>query len=149
MFQNSTTAFRSLPMDRSIASSGTQPGAPSCTELEDVLCFIRTTNSARHGDPSTCHAFIIDPSFSTYYSSSSLLFPRWSVQCYIGPCGVLVPFGMVHSNNDIRMEDPNMNLITQYGLCLLVLVLLLRLALYYSNWILRICAICPLHGTPV
>ena len=45
--------------------------------------------------------FIIDPSFFTYYSSLSLLFLWCSVQCYIGPCGVLVPIGTVHSNNEL------------------------------------------------
>ena len=26
------------------------------------------------------------------------------MQCYIGPCGVLVPTGMVHSNNEFEFE---------------------------------------------
>ena len=26
------------------------------------------------------------------------------VQCYVGPCGVLVPMGMVHSNNEFEFK---------------------------------------------
>ena len=40
-------------------------------------------------------AFIIDLSVFTF--DSALSFPVICAQCYIGPCGVLVPTGTVHS----------------------------------------------------
>ena len=48
------------------------------------------------------YTFIIDLSVFTY--DSSLSFLVISVQCYIGPCGVLVPTGRVHSNNEFEFE---------------------------------------------
>ena len=48
------------------------------------------------------YTFIIDPSVFTYDSALSLLVI--CVQCYIGPCGVLVPTGRVHSNNEFEFE---------------------------------------------
>ena len=48
------------------------------------------------------YTFIIDPSVFTY--DSALSFPVICVQCYIGPCGVLVPTGTVHSNNEFEFE---------------------------------------------
>ena len=46
------------------------------------------------------YTFIIDLSVCTY--DSALSFLVICVQCYIGPCGVLVPTGMVHSNNEFN-----------------------------------------------
>ena len=48
------------------------------------------------------YTFIIELSVCTYDSALSLLVI--CVQCYIGPCGVLVPTGMVHSNNEFEFE---------------------------------------------
>ena len=46
------------------------------------------------------YTFIIDPSVFTY--DSALSFLVICVQCYTGPCGVLVPTGTVHSNNEFE-----------------------------------------------
>ena len=35
---------------------------------------------------------------------SALSFPVICVKCYIGPYGVLVPMGTVHSNNEFEFE---------------------------------------------
>ena len=48
------------------------------------------------------HIFIIDPSLFTY--DSALSFLVICVQCYIGPYGVLVPTGTVHSNSEFEFE---------------------------------------------
>ena len=48
------------------------------------------------------YTFIIDISVCTY--DSALSFLVICVKCYIGPCGVLVPTGMVHSNNEYEFE---------------------------------------------
>ena len=48
------------------------------------------------------YTFIIDLSVCTY--DSALSFLVICVKCYIGPCGVLVPTGMVHSNNEFEFE---------------------------------------------
>ena len=45
--------------------------------------------------------FIIELSVFTYDSASYLVL---CVKCYIGPCGVLVPMGTVHSNNEFEFE---------------------------------------------
>ena len=39
-----------------------------------------------------------------YLFLSALSFLVICVQCYIGPCGVLVPTGTVHSNNEFEFE---------------------------------------------
>ena len=49
----------------------------------------------------TC-TFIIDPGFFT--CDSALSFLVICMQCYIGPCGVLVPTATVHSNNEFEFE---------------------------------------------
>ena len=49
-------------------------------------------------DLSLSYTVIIDLSAFTYDSASSFLVI--CVKCYIGPCGVLVPTGTVHSNNE-------------------------------------------------
>ena len=51
---------------------------------------------------SVTYTFIIDPSVFTY--DSALSFPVICVQCYIGPCGVLVPTGTVHSSIKFEFE---------------------------------------------
>ena len=48
------------------------------------------------------YTFIIDPSFFSLLSALSFLVI--CVQCYIGPCGVLVPTGMGHSNNESEFD---------------------------------------------
>ena len=48
------------------------------------------------------YTVIIDHSVFTY--DSALSFLVICVQCYIGPCGVLVPTGTVHSNNEFEFE---------------------------------------------
>ena len=66
--------------------------------LQDILfvLFILT-----YQQPVT-HTCIIDPSVFTY--DSALSFPVICVKCYIGPCGVLVPTGTVHSNSELEFE---------------------------------------------
>ena len=48
------------------------------------------------------YSFIIDPSVFTY--DSALSFLVICVKCYIGSCGVLVPTGTVHLNNEFEFE---------------------------------------------
>ena len=51
---------------------------------------------------SVTYTFIIDPSVFMY--GSTLSFLVICVKYYIGPCGVLVPTGMVHSNSEFEFE---------------------------------------------
>ena len=51
---------------------------------------------------SVTYTFIIDSSFITY--GSALSFLVICVKYYIGPCGVLVPTGTVHSNSEFEFE---------------------------------------------
>ena len=65
------------------------------------------------------YTFIIDPSVFTYDSALSVLVI--CVQCYIGPCGVLVPTGTVHSNNELEFEL----YVTGSGMCAYHLIILI------------------------
>ncbi len=42
--------------------------------------------------------------YSAFTYDSALSFLVICVKCYIGPCGVLVPMGTVHSNNEFEFE---------------------------------------------
>ena len=73
---------------------------PSCGQLgssNQCALFILTS----YQQPVT-YTFNSDRSVFTY--DSALPFHVLCVKCYIGPCGVLVPMGTVHSNNEFEFE---------------------------------------------
>ena len=75
---------------------------PLCGQLGSInpsVLFMLTSN--------------LSPSFSLltpiYLRRFHLYLLLWSVQRYIGPCGVLVPIGTVHSNNELKWIELNCN----------------------------------------